>query len=306
MPFDSSEHAVILPARSADHGRLLDWILSGRQQAASESQTAASIIDRARQEEVSLAGLFQASLAGQLVGTAWGQLLPGKLGVVWPLRLADAASHDDGIRLLAAVDDFLDDQQASVHISLPGTDSTPAEEQQRQLLLASAYQMHTELISMSLLLAGSQPIQASSLQLHAAADDKQLIDELQATEEASLDIPELQGCRSPVDVLATYRSEAADEDLGWFIAQHQDSPVGCLLLARDPVGNSCTIQYMGLRPEVRGQGWGADLLGLSINWARQRGTDNVRLMVDRRNQPARQLYLRGGMIEFERRELWTR
>ena len=80
--------------------------------------------------------------------------------------------------------------------------------------------------------------------------------------------------------------------------------MGVLILNPVPESAGWELCYVGLAPEARGQGLGADLTRTALREARFAGAGRMTLTVDRRNAPARRMYERLGFVEFERREVY--
>lgn len=292
------------PAKDA--GQRLGWILRGTHDPVQIDSSVESILTRAERGELSLAGLLQAHQANRLVGTGWGQCLPGRLGVIWPIRLAPDTADEVGERLLESIQSLEAFAQVQLWASLPPATSDVATARHCQLLSGVGFEHATDLISLTLPLASIKNPGRAPLDLVDAVDSDRLESELKQAEVDSLDVPELHGFRESSDLLATFRDEARADQRGWFFVRHGESTRGCLLLAHHPRTRSATLQFMGLRVDSRGRGWGRLLVQLAAQWAAQRKAQQLTLMVDRRNQPARRVYLAAGMIEFERRSLWIR
>jgi ribosomal-protein-alanine N-acetyltransferase len=66
------------------------------------------------------------------------------------------------------------------------------------------------------------------------------------------------------------------------------------------------IVYIAMIPEVRGRGWGRELIKQAIELARRAGAERIVLAVDAANQPAIRIYQALGFFEFDRRAVWVR
>ena len=116
----------------------------------------------------------------------------------------------------------------------------------------------------------------------------------------SLDFPESIPLHRPQDLLLEWvggSDEAASESL-ILVAESQGEMVG-LLVARltnqgraEPV--SCHINYFGVAPEHRRQGWGTRLLNQFLQLASRARVEAVSVFTDQRNLPAIQLYQQAG------------
>ncbi len=72
----------------------------------------------------------------------------------------------------------------------------------------------------------------------------------------------------------------------------------------DPKQHTSELTYIGLVPEFRGRGFGAELLKFAIGRAMSAGVLTMNVSVDVRNTPAMELYARHGFVECDHREVW--
>jgi ribosomal protein S18 acetylase RimI-like enzyme len=120
----------------------------------------------------------------------------------------------------------------------------------------------------------------------------------------SLDCPRLANVRRTEDVLATHRASGIFNPGNWFVARLAGAPVGILLLAGVHGRPLVELVYMGVVPEARGQGLGDALLSRAVDVCRREGDAALTLAVDSNNDPARDLYRRWSLREFDRRQAW--
>ena len=66
------------------------------------------------QSELDMRGLFHARRGQELVGAAWGQVIPGRTAFCWPACLVPWEPDETALPLQVAVDDYLD--RASVTV----------------------------------------------------------------------------------------------------------------------------------------------------------------------------------------------
>jgi mycothiol synthase len=95
----------------------------------------------------------------------------------------------------------------------------------------------------------------------------------------AMDCPELQGLRTPEEVMQGYRAVSPNLDM-WFLALEEGLPIGVLLMSDN------NIAFLGLIPEARGRGLGRQILQLAID----KVNDRLNLIVDARNYRAYRLY----------------
>ena len=59
-------------------------------------------------------GLFLARRGEQLVGAAWGQVVPGRSAFCWPVSLVPGEPEDTAVRLQSAVDEYLSSERVAI------------------------------------------------------------------------------------------------------------------------------------------------------------------------------------------------
>jgi len=130
--------------------------------------------------------------------------------------------------------------------------------------------------------------------------DATLIAALESSYVDTLDCPELCGLRETADVLASHRATGIwDPSMWWVVFDDskagEGQACGCMLLNRCPEQRAVELVYVGLAPSVRGRGVASRLLSMGIaSAARGPAADELTCAVDRRNQPALNLYGRAG------------
>ena len=82
--------------------------------------------------------------------------------------------------------------------------------------------------------------------------------------------------------------------------------VGCLLLADHPHLDHLELVYMGITPQARGKGYGAELLTQAVLRADLLGAARLVLAVDERNTYARRVYEQRGFTAWDRRTVYAR
>ncbi len=141
---------------------------------------------------------------------------------------------------------------------------------------------------------------------YTAADHDLLCEILTATYEDTLDCPLLNGLQSAAEVAAGYRQTGQTETSGWRIFFDESEPAGCLLMGAHTAERIAELVYMGLRPESRGHGRGAELVRHAQLIAREWNCEQIVLSVDAANRPARQLYERCGFQIWDSRQAFVR
>jgi ribosomal protein S18 acetylase RimI-like enzyme len=151
----------------------------------------------------------------------------------------------------------------------------------------------------------------------------------------TLDCPRLNQFRSSSEIVDGYRLASTFDPALWRMVTVNGQPAGCLLLTahratlagdiepdaarakdtavpEDATANSTggndfgamEISYMGLVPEVRGQGLGRLVLDEAVRISAQRRAPRMVLAVDRENSPAITLYQRHGWVEAAQESVW--
>jgi ribosomal protein S18 acetylase RimI-like enzyme len=131
--------------------------------------------------------------------------------------------------------------------------------------------------------------------------DDEFLEVVRATYAGSLDMPELEGARSLDDALAGRRAgRPAPEQ--WLLGRVPGSPAqaAVLMLAAVPDREAWEVVYLGLTPEARGRGLGAQAIAHALERARPHAA-SLELAVDVRNRPAVKLYGRTGFAPHDRR-----
>jgi ribosomal protein S18 acetylase RimI-like enzyme len=115
-------------------------------------------------------------------------------------------------------------------------------------------------------------------------------DTLLATYEGTLDCPELNGLRTPDEVMAGYLADTTDPRRWWLALDADGASVGVLLLADGAGPESWDVAYVGVVPGARGRGVGRALVLHAVAEAKAANRRKLGLAVDARNAPAIRLY----------------
>jgi ribosomal protein S18 acetylase RimI-like enzyme len=137
----------------------------------------------------------------------------------------------------------------------------------------------------------------------------------------TLDCPAMSGLRDIEDVIEGHKAvgglgsnegtqEATSQGANgrggfdpqlWGVLLRWNKPVGCLLLAEVAARGALELVYLGLAPEVRGQGLGRALMQRMLAIASRRHFETATLAVDAANTPAAKLYRRCGFTSVAQR-----
>ncbi len=117
----------------------------------------------------------------------------------------------------------------------------------------------------------------------------------------SLDCPELEGLRTMDETIEAHMSAGEFDPSLWKILLLNDEPAGVMLLSALSDKITIELTYMGLLPQVHGQGLGKYLLKSVLAEVLKHKKTNITLAVDSRNHIAVQLYRKYGFKDLFRR-----
>ena len=255
--------------------------------------------------ESPLEGLWEARRNGELVGAVAAQVQPGRVATVWPPRTAAREPTTTAQRLLAAVCGHL----ASRNVHMAHAILEKASRADEAVLREGGFRLLATLLYL-MCPEGDFPEVAPSGPLRFEACGPANWDRLarlvEATYEETLDCPGLNGLRTIEDTLAGYRATGDFSPQRWMIVQSRGEDVGCLLLADHPTEENWELVYMGLKPGVRGRGWGRHVVRHAQWLTRQVGRPRLVLAVDAANHPAVAMYTAEGFRAWGRRRVYLR
>ena len=122
------------------------------------------------------------------------------------------------------------------------------------------------------------------------------------------DCPALNGLRDTRDVVEGYKHVGEFRPEHWLILEEESSsrPAGCLILAMHPPHATMELVYVGVIPDFRQRGLGAQLTRQAQWLASQDCAERLVLAVDAANEPAIALYSATGFWAWEERAIWVR
>ena len=123
------------------------------------------------------------------------------------------------------------------------------------------------------------------------------------TYEGTLDCPELNGRRTIEEIIAGHEHQGRFRPELWWLVQEGGRPVGVVLLTELPGPEGWELSYVGVVPEARRRGIGQTLSQWALHEAKQAGMPQLKVAVDTRNHPARQLYEKMGFVHHDQREV---
>lgn len=129
---------------------------------------------------------------------------------------------------------------------------------------------------------------------------------MEATFVGSFDCVGLEVAPDMLDLLLERGRSCPVESDHPFIVRCKDRDIGCVLLIDHPRHDLLELMYMGLTPDLRGKGFGAEILRRTIRFAKHAGRTRLAAAVDRANQPALQAYMAAGFRTWRRRRLYVK
>jgi mycothiol synthase len=248
-------------------------------------------------------GLFVArNPAGTLNGAALVQVLPGALGLAWPPQ-GETCEIEDALMQVAC--DWLRESGVKVcqafASSLERSGMAPLERNGFKCVTQLVYLRRDVDLDSGW---GIEPQEFANCLPGTGSLTPEQQDVLLASQEDTLDCPELNGLRTPEEVLSSYFPDNQSNHCWWVTNGEGDKPVGVLLFDKGPEPSVLELSYLGLIPSARGRGLGGTALAFANRIAGQSGYCFVSVTVDARNEPALRLYQRYGFVETDRRDVF--
>ncbi|WP_425614504.1 GNAT family N-acetyltransferase [Anatilimnocola sp. NA78] len=245
---------------------------------------------------------------GKLVGTVLAESLPGRSAVVMaPQVIAEPVSRGAiAVSLLQAMNRALQAEGVLLAQALTPKRSDEVTQQ----FIAAEYHLAGDLLYLAADLDDLPTPEASIAEFHLVSHDPTDIPRwaaiLERTYIGTLDCPAVDGLRPTAEVLKGYRDIGRPRDDWWYLARFQGRDVGCLLLAEHGEVPQVELVYMGLVPEVRGRGWGLQLVQHAVELAKSNQARHLLLSVDADNAPAIHHYHTAGLRIWEQRAIWIK
>lgn len=272
------------------------------------SERVESALAMARAGSITLGGLFVALRQGQLVGSAWGQHLPGNCGVVWPSQVIRGETADVAERLMLAVGRYF----AQVRIRFAQAALPQDTGRDAALLIAHGYRRISDLLYMTSerdVFPTSRPKCDLRFEPYRRVQRRRLENLVELTYEGSLDFAELNQVQRVGEALDGYEASGQFDAALWHFVQHRDAAgedVGCVLLTDYAKEDSLELQYVGLVPTVRSRGWGIEITRFAQWLTRRAGRTRLVLAVSAENHPALAMYAASGFRVWDRRAVFLK
>lgn len=271
----------------------------------------ANALRMVRAGELDPAGVLIAKRGGESFGVIVCLLVPGASGLVWPPQvLAGAWQTDLEDQLVQRATSWLQSRGAKLAQAF----LKPADVHLARPLERNGFEHITSLWYMRCQLSADARRAADNSQVrcdtYRNANRRLFQETMLRSYDGTLDCPEVNGVRTMEEIIAGHRAQGVYTPDRWWLAWHEETPVGVLLLAEVPEWNSWDVSYVGVVPEARRHGFGRQLMAKAFHQANRAGARQLTLSVDARNQPARELYRTLGFEDFEKREvflaIWSR
>ncbi len=248
--------------------------------------------------ELDPGGLIVARDGGALRGAMLAYRIGGAQAAVWPPAADDADAQD---ALVAGALAWIGREPTKVIQSLVRDGERPRAE----ALERAGFRCVTSLAFLSRECRREDAnFRPTRLRLRPMADfDDAFVAMLLRTYDGTLDVPELNGTRTPEEILAGYRTGGPTRR--WWI-DHDGVTVGLLLLAPKSDDPTLELSYVGLVPEARGRGLGREAIDSALAEAARSARRSVFLNVDVRNEPALGIYRERLFRTDDVRELYLR
>ncbi len=133
-----------------------------------------------------------------------------------------------------------------------------------------------------------------------------LLRAMERSYEQTLDCPRMCGLRATRDVLDSHLGTGQWDGALWWIVYAAHEPHGCMLLSRCPDQDTVELVYLGVSPQIRGQGIATRLLRLARASLHASDGATWSCAVDEANAPALALYERIGFVPYALRDALVR
>jgi ribosomal protein S18 acetylase RimI-like enzyme len=293
---------LLRPAFRAELQECVRLVLSTPARRADDAHVFA-FIESARARKFDLAALTVAEQGGTIVWAALPLSFPGRTAMVLsaPVTPVQFPAAEMVLRHVIAEHDRLGTRLVQALLD-------PADSPARGFYEACGFHRLAELIYLE---AKARELEVAlppgfELASYSEALHDDFAAAVNASYEATLDCPGLEGVRATEEVIAGHKAAGAFCPDYWFLLREGGAPVGVLLLAPMPPSDAMEIVYIGLAVRARRRGVADPLMRLAFTTARRAGCHRLTTAVDARNTPAMRMYLRQGMERINSREAMLR
>jgi ribosomal protein S18 acetylase RimI-like enzyme len=255
--------------------------------------------------ELDADGLLVARRNGAIVGAVVCLVMPGAAAMIWPPQGLATDPDREPIEnaLIAHGIAWVRRLGAKLGQML----LLPTEYGLAAPLLRNGFQRVTQLLYMKHLLTPTPPPVPAGAPVTFRAyptDEERFRQTLMRTYELTQDCPEITGSRTLDEILIGHRSQGKYDPNRWWLALHEDTPVGVMMLNDLGPTEGWDVAYTGVVPEARRRGFGLLILQHALAETARAGAKLLALAVDIRNTPAWALYQRAGFTAYDQREVY--
>jgi mycothiol synthase len=299
---------ILQPSLPQDQRRALAVLMARPDLPASQTESQIdTLLAYAETYGLSLENLLVATQGTKSLAACLCVDSPGRISSVFlPADLSDPIRVDASAHLLHRGSALAADRKVQLLQAMLDAEAHP----EAEILQKSGFNKVAKLLYLERDLAVplDPPSSRPSLDWERYEEDKQplFLRVLQATYDASLDCPALNGQRDIQDILASHRAAGRFDPRGWAIAKWEGEAVGIVLVNPFIERLTSEIVYMGVLRSFRQQGFGSAIIRQAIRIAREQQSLTLALTVDEVNTPARRLYERFGFQETARRDAWIK
>lgn len=251
--------------------------------------------------------LICARQGAQVIAAQLGQVLPGRVAMIWAPCFHREELCDDETLIRALFQQVVRGVAAAGAVTGQSL-MTPEDSRAAHYFRCGGFSHAADLLYMVALTTAGEPDDNPPFQLEpiAANESSRLEALISRTYVGTLDCPSLDGLREVADVITGYQAVGLYRPELWYVVRHGNLDVGCLLINLHPDVGHAEVVYLALTPERRGLGWGLRLAQQAKRVALAEGAAQVILAVDATNRPAIRLYEAAGFFVFDRRAVWIR
>jgi len=141
-----------------------------------------------------------------------------------------------------------------------------------------------------------QEQQIEPVRFDPAQNRQRFLKLIDQTHQSSHDCPALNQIRSAEESLESHRSSGDSDQLYWYLFQKEGIDLGIILLSEHQDDQIWEVVYMGVAPEQRGNGFGADMIRFGLREAAAHDQSAMILAVDYKNSYAIKIYEQLGFV----------
>jgi ribosomal protein S18 acetylase RimI-like enzyme len=256
-------------------------------------------------DPIQAAGLLGHFQGDDLKAAGWLQVQVGRTATLWPPAGAEQVETAVAAALVTRALALAASQGAVLVQSLLLTDSGDDAKALRTTGFAHAADL-LYLVSLAAEFPSACPAGKLTLAPQAANELRQIAEIIERSYQGTCDCPGLNGVRAIEDVIDGYRSIGRCRPDLWLIARAANGDAGCVILADHAPQAVWELVYLGVVPELRGHGFGLEIVRYAQWLAARENIERLVLAVDASNEPALAMYAAAGFASWDRRSVFVR